>query len=308
MGSAVRIGIAFLTLAAAGCRDSTRPLPVDTTFDLLIEARQSGGPPELLRLDAEGGAPARLFPAGMEASDPVPSPSGSRIVYVVADYTQWIGDIWVADRDGGNATRLTTAPELDDHPSWSPDGQRIAFRSYRAGRDGDIWVMNADGSNPVNLTPDPLPGVTDESRPAWSPNGAEIAYASTAGGDRGIWVMKADGSGKAQRTFSEDLDTEPSWSPDGSEIAFRRSSPTLGSDIWIVPRAAGTERRIARAGEQRQPAWSPDGAMIAFVEGPPGSSASQVWTMRTDGSQPVRRTTSPAWTDAMNPVWLLRVP
>src|SRR5690606_33892410 len=141
-----------------------------------------------------------------------------------------------------------------------------------------------------NLTPDPLPGVTDESRPAWSADGARIAYASTAGGNRDIWTMRADGSDKRRITGTADLDTEPTWSPDGGRIAFRRSSDTLGSDVWIVPAAGGTATRLARAGGQRLPAWSPDGTLIAFVEGAPGGQ-SQVFTMRPDGNDAVLRTT-----------------
>jgi hypothetical protein len=53
---------------------------------------------------------------------------------------------------------------------------------------GRLSSAVADGSGPVNLTPDPVPAVTDESRPAWSPDGLRIAYASNASGDYDIWT------------------------------------------------------------------------------------------------------------------------
>ena len=59
--------------------------------------------------------------------------------------------IYVMDDDGGNPRRLTNHPEDDALPSWSPDGERIAFVSDR-GRSFDIYVIDADGGNLQNLT------------------------------------------------------------------------------------------------------------------------------------------------------------
>lgn len=87
----------------------------------------------------------RLFPTGTSVMDPKPSPDGTRVAFVVADYLDYIGDVYVAKRDGVESTQITLASELDDQPSWSPGGAHIAFRRYRTGRDGDIWVMGADG-------------------------------------------------------------------------------------------------------------------------------------------------------------------
>jgi hypothetical protein len=56
------------------------------------------------------------------------------------------------DSDGGNQTRLTTNPDDDGTPSWSPDGSKIVFWTSRDHRYGEIYVMNADGSNPVNIS------------------------------------------------------------------------------------------------------------------------------------------------------------
>jgi Ca2+-binding RTX toxin-like protein len=66
--------------------------------------------------------------------------------------------------DGTAESRLTDNPALDGEPAFSPDGQRIAFRSHRDGQ-AEIYVMNADGSGQTNLTNDP----NTARRPDWQP-------------------------------------------------------------------------------------------------------------------------------------------
>jgi len=66
--------------------------------------------------------------------------------------------------DGSEQKRLTKDPVEDAIPSWSPDGKKIVFRSYRD-RNYEIYVMNADGSEQKNLTNNPA----YDSQPSWSP-------------------------------------------------------------------------------------------------------------------------------------------
>ena len=79
------------------------------------------------------------------------------------------------DADGGNPQRLTENRRFDQDPSWSPDGERIAFWSNREGdlHNTEIYVMDADGSNPQNLTNHPRGDVT----PAWLNSPFSIAPA-----------------------------------------------------------------------------------------------------------------------------------
>ena len=291
-----------LGAAAIGCSDALRAGPDlrDLTYDLLYEG-SANGTSGLFLIDTAGShAPRPLLAPGM---DPATTKDGFRIAYVVADYVEGTGDIFVPGDNGGAPRQLTHDPELDDSPAWSPDGQRIAFRSYRSGYAGEVWVVNADGSSPVNLTPNALPAISDNRHPDWSADGRSIVFASTAGGDWGIWVMNADGTGKRQLTNTPALDAEPTWSPDGSSIAFRRTDAT-GSDIMIVPAAGGEPARIAMPGEQRMPAWSPDGKLIAFVGQENAASQPELFLMRADGQQAHRVTTDPAWGGGIHPSWL----
>lgn len=84
------------------------------------------------------------------------------------------GHLYIMDLTTKVSRQVTTGSYNDISPSWSPDRNRIVFASDRSGRDNfDLFVINADGSELVQLTHTPM---VDEIEPAWSPNGATIAY------------------------------------------------------------------------------------------------------------------------------------
>jgi dipeptidyl aminopeptidase/acylaminoacyl peptidase len=110
------------------------------------------------------------------------------------------------------------------------------------------------------LTTDPA----NDLRPAWSPDGARIAFFSLRSGNYDIWVMNADGGN--QRQLTDDLadDRRPAWSPDGKHLAF--DSDRAGSrDVWIMDGDGGNPRPLTSGPAQDSfPVWSPDGSQIAF--------------------------------------------
>jgi Tol biopolymer transport system component len=128
--------------------------------------------------------------------------------------------------------------------------------------DGDIHVALADGADDQNLTRTDV----DEGDPAWSPDGARIAFfrrrADSA--DTDIYVMNADGSGVTQLTFEDGLAKAPVWSPDGSFIAFWREREY--GELWVVASdGAEGERYLTEFfSVDSLPAWSPDGSVLTF--------------------------------------------
>ena len=266
-------------------------------MDVVYEGFLSGTS-ELLVLSLRGGEPSRVLPTGAIVTSPAPSPDGSRIAFVASTPESPASDIYIVNRDGSGLFRLTNAPEADDNPAWSPDGKKIAFRSYR-GQQADVWVADADGSNLVNLTSG---ASSDDRRPTWSPAGTHIAFASNRAGTFDIWTMRADGTDLYQLTKSAQYDTEPTWSVDG-RIAFRRSDDNT-SDILVVNARGGAERRLELPGHELMPSWSPNGAMLVFAWFGPSGPDPQIYTMRPDGTELTLRTTDESWKGGIEPRWL----
>jgi Tol biopolymer transport system component len=156
-------------------------------------------------------------------------------------------------------------------PTWSPDGGRIAFSSYRGGN-YEIYAMYRTGSNKRNLTN--YPGA--ERSPAWAPNGGRIAFSrdneEPDPGDTEIWTVRPDGTGKKNITndLSADFERSPAWSLDSRKIAWRREQGSVYADV-AVKNADGTgETAILPHSWHEgypQPQWSPARMHVAYESG-----------------------------------------
>jgi TolB protein len=182
---------------------------------------------------------------------PVFSPDGKQILFSATPEGASAPDIHVMSADGSNLRRLTTHPDGDTTPTWSPSGTQIAFVSDRTGKP-QIYIMNADGSG---LYRPPIPdGEVD--RPTWAPTPHnEIAYSAWTGRGFDIKVHELTTGLTRQLTFGEGTNESPAYSASGRHLAF--TSTRLGNvQVFTIGRDGNGLRQITRGGNNQTPDWS----------------------------------------------------
>ncbi len=285
-------------------------------------------PPEASTAEPEAAAPSS--PAPTVTPTPVPLPEyvsrdlpqardsvvlAGRIVFPVFDAAAGTYHIFSARPDGSDRRLVVSEAS---QPALSPDGQRIAFRSWkadnrglieRAVEGGDVWRFNTffESARPT-FAPDgqsflfhsrqggDVPaiyrtvgadhqvlrrdgGPIQGESPAWTPDG-RFVYKGCLGGSCGLILSNLDGSFPLQLTH-DPADTNPAVSPDGQTVAFM-SRRNGNWDVYVVGiDGAGLTQLTLDVASDGLPVWSPDGRTIAFVSNRDGAWA--VWAMDADG-------------------------
>lgn len=286
---------AALAVVASGCGGDEEARP-----DLAFVSTRDGDY-AIFEMNADGSAQHRLTPReGDPASspaklffqiDPAWSPDARQIAF--SSRRSGTFDVYVMGADGTGTRRLTSGKANDSHPTWSADGEEIAFE-----RDGDIWVLRADGSGAKRISD----AAAEEGEPAWSPDGAWIAYVRRTPGTaaRELWVMRPDGTGRRALTAQSATVTTPAWSPDSARIVFASNRDSDVYALFTIGLQGGGVREVVRTvTDNFEPSWSPDGATIAYYE------SGAIYTIALgdgDGEGEVEKLTDDANNDS-SPVW-----
>lgn len=169
----------------------------------------------LYRINVDGGGLQRLTDDGGDDMRPVWRPDGGAIAFH-RRYEDGDIDVMVQDVDpDADPESLTEAPSSDFHPSYSPDGELIAFASDRDGSE-DIFLLDVEAAYAgepseavyTNLTPSSEENDWD---PNWSPDGEWITFQSDRSGVSEVYIMRPDGSDLRRVTDSPSADGDPAW-------------------------------------------------------------------------------------------------
>jgi TolB protein len=167
----------------------------------------------------------------------------------------------VADADGYGPRIVTESSEPIMSPSWSPDGQSLAYVSFE-GKASAIYVQRlATGERRRVSARSGINGA-----PAWSPDGRKLALTLSRDGNLDVYVLDLATQGLTRLTSDSAIDTEPEWSRDGASIYF--TSDRAGSaQVYRVGTGGGQEaqRLTFTNGYNARPRLSPDGESLALV-------------------------------------------
>jgi TolB protein len=208
------------------------------------------------------------------------SPRGDKVVFSLGGFAAFFdgfhseflkpGDrveggaqIAIINADGSGFQELTSGPDNSAFPSYSPDGNRIVFRTF--GKNGQgLRVMNLENRAVTTLTSD------YDNFPLWSPRGDLIMFARQIDGAYDIFTIKPDGTSLKRLTNGKGNDAHMSWSSDGEWIAFASSrmgfkdevaytdAPQPYGEIFVM-RYDGThiEQLTDNQWEDGTPGWEP---------------------------------------------------
>lgn len=216
----------------------------------------------------------------------------------------WNYDIYMMDIKGRNLQNLTNSPTHEFEPTFSPDGQQMAYVSSRHDGYMEIYVMNLNTRVSHRLTHHPK----HDNNPAWSPDGRWIAFDSNREGTYDIYKIEPDGENLQRLTHEGNGNYNPTWSPDSQFIAFDSSRGAGKGGIYIMDADGGNPRYLPNQPRWGQlPSWSPDGKRIAFCDLILGNRDillmpdRNIYTVNIDGSDLRKKTRHPA--DDLSPVW-----
>lgn len=220
---------------------------------------------------------------------PAISPDG-RYVAFFSERGLFSVDLYVANAETGKVIRRLTKSGTSTHfdavrfissaGSWSPDGRRLAFVTFRKGNN-QIAILNARTGRIENRYR--VQSVGALNNPAWGPDGRRIAFSGNTGGVTDLYVLDTETGSVRQLTNDRHAALQPAWSPDGTRLAYV-TDRGAGTDfsrltfsemrIGLADVTSGETQVLPLFDEARHlnPQFSPDGRSLYFIADPDGYS------------------------------------
>lgn len=225
---------------------------------LLYTAPGEGGDPPFLALLASPTTKPTRFgtPDGVYEREARWSRDGTRVAFT-SHRDDAYGDILVENLVASSLVTRTNltganggAGVADVTPAWSPDGQRIAFTSYRSGNPS-IWVMNADGSQPRQVT---ASGDWGDYFPTWSSAGDTLAFQRLDGQSARIGLVAVSG-GEPRFLALPAKAFAPTFSPHLRDVLAVVMEVDGERDVHVIRTSGAILARVRRAGNDALPSW-----------------------------------------------------
>jgi dipeptidyl aminopeptidase/acylaminoacyl peptidase len=277
-----------------------------------LDREADRGDTDVYMIPAAGGAAIRLTTSPKAESRPRWSPDGRYLAFLSSregEHTQ----VWLLDRRGGEAVRLTSYDASVSDLAWSPDSTRLALvvgdpdpdraagaagekpageprprpiviRRLQFKRDGEgyltdrrdhIYVFEVASRTSTQVTTGPY----DDRSPAWSPDGALLAFVSNrteepdSNDNTDIFVVEPrPGAAPRRLTTSPGEDSSPVFTPDGRHVVYLAGGDP--ADIWyatnavaVVPVSGGAPRVLTPDLDRnvQAPRVDPDGRHVLFL-------------------------------------------
>ncbi len=150
---------------------------------------------------------------------------------------------------------------FDVHPSWSPNGNEIAFSRSENNRPLQIYIMDSRGGNARPISEDNF----NDRHPAWSPDGRRIAFVhARALGQPAVYSMNANGEDRVRLSDCH-ADSRPAWSPDGTQIVYNhalkqgiRNLFVVDIETFLAAKEAPPTQVIPEPEPEQEPEQEPD--------------------------------------------------
>jgi Tol biopolymer transport system component len=247
--------------------------------NLAVTGIEADGSTTLHVYDDAGNSRTLLHKRGLILG-PQWSPDGKRLAFGIGQFTSFLSfdvgekkpvdpanggaQVGIINADGSDFHIVTTGPNNNAFPSFSPDGKRIVYRTAGPGEDG-LRIMNLEDKSIVKLTNE------WDNFSVWSPQGDLIAFVRrTTGGDFEVFTIHPDGTGLKQLTNIHGNEAHLAWSPDGKRLLFSSSrmgfkdevlytgAPQPYGEIFVMDcDGSHVEQLTDDQWEEGVPAWQP---------------------------------------------------